>query len=49
MHSLGGAAAGGHTLAPDSDDALDDYITELILEEARMKDPAYQRQYSSFV
>ena len=28
-----------------SDDALDDYITELIIEEARMKDPAYQREY----
>ena len=28
-----------------SDDALDDYITELIVEEARMKDPAYQREY----
>lgn len=31
-----------------SDDALDDYITELIIEEARMKDPAYQREYQRF-
>lgn len=32
-----------------SDEALDDYVTELILEEARMKDPAYQRDYQRYV
>lgn len=46
---MGGAAAGEHGPVADADDAFDDYITELILEEARMKDPAYQRQYSSYV
>lgn len=47
MRSSGSAAAGDRASATDSDDPLDDYITQLILEEARMKDPAYQRQYSS--
>lgn len=37
----------GRPRIPDhvKDDELDDYITSLILEEARMKDPAYQREY----
>ena len=32
-----------------ADDSLDDYVTELIIEEARMKDPAYQREHRSYV
>jgi len=48
MRSSANAAAGDHAPAADADDTLDDYITELIIEEARMKDPAYQRQYSPY-